>query len=36
MDKPLKILFKLPSRGRPERFFKALDSIINNLQDFEN
>ena len=36
MDKPLKILFKLPSRGRPERFFKALDSITNNLQDFEN
>lgn len=28
--KPI-ILFKLPSRGRPERFFKALDSIVNNL-----
>lgn len=28
-----KILFKLPSRGRPERFFKALDSIIDNVRD---
>lgn len=36
MSKPAKILFKLPSRGRPERFFKALDSIIDNLQDLEN
>lgn len=25
------ILFKLPSRGRPERFFQALDSIVDNL-----
>lgn len=25
------ILFKLPSRGRPVRFFRALDSIVNNL-----
>jgi len=31
-----KILFKLPSRNRPDRFFKALDSIINNLQDTDN
>lgn len=36
MNNPLKILFKLPSRGRPERFFKALNSIINNLHDKEN
>lgn len=31
-----KILFKLPSRGRPERFFKALDSIIDNVRDLDN
>lgn len=31
-----KILFKLPSRGRPERFFKALDSIVHNVKDLEN
>lgn len=31
-----KILFKLPSRGRPERFFKALDSIIHNVKDTDN
>ena len=36
MDKPLKILVKLPSRGRPEKFFKALDSIVDNIQDKEN
>lgn len=36
MDKVPLILFKLPSRGRPERFFKSLESIINNLQDKEN
>lgn len=30
-DKKPIILFKLPSRGRPERFFKALDSIVLNL-----
>lgn len=35
MSKPV-ILFKLPSRSRPERFFKALDSIVNNLSDTEN
>jgi len=32
----MKILFKLPSRGRKDRFFQALDSIVNNLQDTEN
>ena len=26
-----KILFKYPSRGRPENFFSGLDSIVNNL-----
>lgn len=30
-EKKSTILFKLPSRGRPERFFRALDSIVNNL-----
>jgi len=30
------ILFKYPSRGRPERFFESLDSIYNNLSDFHN
>ena len=25
------ILFKYPSRGRPDRFFRSLDSIVNNL-----
>ena len=30
------ILFKYPSRGRPERFFKSLDSIVNNIKDTEN
>ena len=30
-DKKPVILFKLPSRGRPERFFRALDSIVLNL-----
>jgi len=33
MSKPLFILFKYPSRGRPERFFTSLDSIINNISD---
>lgn len=32
----MKILIKLPSRNRPERFFKALDSIVENIQDKEN
>lgn len=31
-----KILFKFPSRSRPEKFFKGLDNIINNLADKEN
>lgn len=31
MDKKPIILFKFPSRGRPERFFRALDSIVENL-----
>lgn len=32
----MKILFKLPSRGRYDRFFEALDSIVNNIQDTGN
>jgi hypothetical protein len=36
MIKPLKILFKYPSRGRPEKFFQGLDSIIDNLEDKDN
>jgi hypothetical protein len=35
MKKP-HILFKFPTRNRPERFFRSLDSIINNLADLEN
>lgn len=31
-----KILFKFPSRSRPDKFFKGLDNIINNLYDKEN
>lgn len=31
-----KILFKYPSRGRPEKFFRGLDSIYNNLSDKSN
>jgi hypothetical protein len=31
-----KILFKYPTRGRRERFFAGLDSIVNNLADLEN
>ena len=34
--KPYFILVKLTSRSRPERFFKALNSIIDNLSDKEN
>lgn len=26
-------LFKFPSRGRPDRFFKSLDSVVNNISD---
>lgn len=36
MSKPLHILFKYPSRQRPERFFTSLDSIVNNLADMDN
>lgn len=36
MQNPLKILIKYPSRGRPERFFKSLDSIYNNVHDLDN
>lgn len=36
MNKPLKILFKYPSRGRPDRFFDGMDSIYRNLYDTEN
>lgn len=31
-----KILFKLPSRSRPNRAFEVLDSTLNNLFDKEN
>lgn len=33
---PPKILYKYPSRSRPERFFKSLDSLYNNLDDKNN
>ena len=36
MNKPPFILFKFPSRGRPERFFNSLDSIYNNIDDHTN
>lgn len=36
MDSKLKILFKYPSRGRKEMFFKSLDSLVNNLYDLDN
>lgn len=29
-------MFKYPSRGRPERFFKSLDSIYDNIDDKKN
>lgn len=32
----MKILIKYPSRGRPERFFQGLDSIMDNVADTEN
>lgn len=32
-NNPPKILFKYPSRGRPERFFSSLDSLYNNIDD---
>jgi hypothetical protein len=33
---PPRLLFKYPTRGRVERFFEGLDSIVNNLYDKEN
>lgn len=36
MIESYKILFKYPSRGRRERFFEGLDSIVNNVRDTEN
>lgn len=36
MNNPFKILFKYPSRGRPDRFFAGMDSIYNNLNDKNN
>jgi hypothetical protein len=35
MKNPPFKLFKFPSRGRPDRFFKSLDSIYNNCSDME-
>lgn len=32
----MKLLVKLPSRGRPQRFFRALDSIVANIDDHDN
>lgn len=36
MNNPPKILFKYPSRNRPQRFFQSLDSLYNNLDDPDN
>lgn len=36
MNWPPKILFKYPSRSRPDRFFKSLDSLYTNLDDKDN
>lgn len=36
MNRKHQILIKFPSRGRPERFFKSLDSLYNNIGDKEN
>jgi hypothetical protein len=33
MNNPPFKLFKFPSRGRPERFFKSLDSLVDNISD---
>ena len=33
MSNPPFKLFKYPSRERPERFFKSLDSLVNNISD---
>lgn len=35
MSSPAFILFKYPSRGRPERFFSSLDSLVNNIGDVD-
>jgi len=35
MSNPPFKLFKYPSRGRPDRFFKSLDSIVNNISDVD-
>jgi len=35
MGHPSFILFKYPSRGRPERFFTSLDSLVNNIKDVD-
>lgn len=35
MSNPPFKLFKYPSRGRPERFFKSLDSLVNNISDVD-
>ena len=35
MGQPSFILFKYPSRGRPERFFASLDSLVNNVKDVD-
>jgi len=31
----MEILIKYPSRGRPDRFFKGMDSVVNNIRDDE-
>lgn len=36
MADKLKILFKYPSRNRPDRFFDGLNNLVGNLQDKEN
>jgi hypothetical protein len=36
MNNPFKILFKYPTRSRPDRFFAGMDSIYNNLNDRQN
>lgn len=36
MNNPPKILFKYPSRNRPDRFFASLDSLYNNIDDLNN
>ncbi len=35
MSNPPFKLFKYPSRGRPDRFFDGLDSIVNNVKDVD-